>query len=138
MDRQSATGTRASGHLLARRLYLVHSVEKPWSEKVAQKQNRSHLAVQAASSFMYSPTDHWKIPELGDLFDKSMSMTEHNKEEERSTLEWLQGWGQIKVKPKSRARAQYAPKRPQIVSTAEPPCKRDCGLADSRRRARRR
>ena len=99
--------------------FIVHFVEKTWTENVAQKQNCWYLAVKAASSFMYSPADDWKTPEPGDLFDKNNSMTEQQREEERSTLEWLQGWGQIKVKPKSRARGQYVPKRPHIVSTAK-------------------
>ena len=68
---------------------------------------------------MYSPTDDWKIPKPGDLFDKNKFVTEQHREELRSTLEWLQEWCQIKVKPQSRTRGQYIPKRHQIVTTAE-------------------
>ena len=68
---------------------------------------------------MYSPTDDWKTPEPGDLFDEKASTTEQHRQEQRATLEWLQGSGQIKLKPKLKARGQSVPKRPRIVSTAE-------------------
>ena len=54
---------------------MVHSVQQPWPQKVAQH-NCSYLAVKAASSFMYTPTNNWKVPEPGDLFEKNKSMTE--------------------------------------------------------------
>ena len=57
---------------------------------MAQKQNCSYLAVKTANTFMYGPTDEWRIPKPGDLFDKDKSMTEQHREERRSTLEWLQ------------------------------------------------
>ena len=56
---------------------------------MAPRQNCVYLAVKAATSFMYSPPDHWKIPEPGDLFDKNRSMTEQHREKRRSTLECL-------------------------------------------------
>ena len=99
--------------------FIVHSAEKAWTQKVAQRQYCSYLAVKAANSFMYSPANDWKIPEPGNLVDKNKSMTGQHKEEERSRLEWMQGWGHIKGKPQSRARGQYLLKRPNIVSTAE-------------------
>ena len=37
---------------------------------MAQKQNCLYVAVKAASAFVYKPTNNWKIPEPGDLFDK--------------------------------------------------------------------
>ena len=46
-------------------------------------------------------------------------MTEQHRQEQCSTLEWLQGWGQIKAKPKLKARGQHVPKRPRIVSAVE-------------------
>ena len=91
----------------------------PRPEKVAQKQNCSYLAVKTASAFMYGPTDEWRIPEPGDLFDKDKSMTEQHREEQRSTLEWLQGWAEIKVQGTGKRRGRHVPKRPQIVSTAQ-------------------
>ena len=69
--------------------FILHSVQQPWPQKVAQKQNCSYLAVKAASSFVYKPTNDLKIPEPGDLFDKNKSMTKQHREEQRSTLEWL-------------------------------------------------
>ena len=96
-----------------------HAVQAPWPEKVAQKQNRSYLAVKNASAFMYGPTDEWRIPEPGELFDKDKSMPEQHQEEQRSTLEWLQGWTEIKVQETGKRRGRHVPKRPQIVSTAE-------------------
>ena len=66
--------------------FTVHAVQAPWPEKVAQKQNCSYLAVKTASAFMYRPTDEWRIPKPGDLFDKDKSMTEQHREEQRSTL----------------------------------------------------
>ena len=59
---------------------------------MAQRQKCSYLAVKAASSFVYKATNDSKIPEPGDLFDKNKSMTEQHREEQRSTLEWLQEW----------------------------------------------
>ena len=61
--------------------FVVHSVEKAWAQKVAQRHNCVYLAVKATSLFMYSPTDDTKIPEPGDLFDKNKSMTEQHREE---------------------------------------------------------
>ena len=95
----------------------MRSVEKVWTQKVAHRQNCSYLAVKAASSFMCSPADDCKMPERSDVFGKKKSTTEQHREEERSALEWLRVWGEIKVKPCSGARAQYVPKRPTIVST---------------------
>ena len=46
-------------------------------------------------------------------------MNEQHREEQRSTLEWLRGWGQIKVQGTDKRRGWYVPKRPQIVSTTE-------------------
>ena len=86
---------------------------------MAHKQNCSYVAVKAASAFVYKPTNDWKIPEPGDLFDKDNSMTEQHREEQRSTPEWLQEWSQIKVQPQSKRRGKYVPKRPHIASTAE-------------------
>ena len=74
--------------------------------------------MKAASAFMYRPTDECKIPEPGDLIDKGKSSEQH-REEQRSTLEWLRGWGQIKVQGKDKRWGRYVCKRPQIVSTAE-------------------
>ena len=68
---------------------------------------------------MYGPTDEWRIPEPGDLFDKGKSTTEHHRQEQRSTLEWLRGWAEIKVQGTGKRRGTYVPKRPQIVSTAQ-------------------
>ena len=42
--------------------FIVHSMEKAWMQKVVQKENGLYLAVNLASSFMYSPKDDWKIP----------------------------------------------------------------------------
>ena len=89
-----------------RKGFIVHSVEKLWLEKVAQNKNCSYLAVKAAISFMYNRTDDRNIAELGDLFDQKTSMTEQHREKQRCPLEWLQRWGQIKVKPELRARGQ--------------------------------
>ena len=86
---------------------------------MAQKQNCSYLAVKTASAFMYEPTDEWRIPEPGDLFDKDKSMTEQHREEQGSTLERMQGWADFKVQGTGKRRGRYVPKRPQIVSTAE-------------------
>ena len=100
----------------------------------AQKRNCSYLAVKTASAFIYGPTDEWRIPEPGDLFDKDKSMTEQHREEQRFTLEWLQGWAEIKVQGTGNRRGRPVPKRPQIVSTAKrPPCKKDCGRAGTPR-----
>ena len=99
--------------------FTVHAVQAPWPEKVAQKQNCSYLAAKTASAFMYGPTDEWRIPEPGDLLDKDKSMTEQHREEQRSTLEWLQGWAEVKVQGTGKRRGGHVPKRPQIVSTAE-------------------
>ena len=66
--------------------FIVHSVQQPWPEKVAQRQNCSYLTVKAAGSFVYKPTNDWKIPEPRDLFDKNKSMTEQHREEQRSTM----------------------------------------------------
>ena len=104
---------------LQRKGFISHSVEKLWMEKVAQNKNCSYLAVKAVSSFIYNRTDDQNIAELGDLFDQKTSMTAQHREEQRSTLEWLQGWGGIKVKLKLRARGQYVPKCSQIVNTAD-------------------
>ena len=87
--------------------------------KAAQKQNCSYLAVKAANAFMYRPTDEWKIPEPGNLIDKGKSMSEQHREEQCSTLEWLRGWGHIKVQGTDKRRGRSVPKRPQTVSTAE-------------------
>ena len=99
--------------------FTVHARQELLPERVAQKQNCSYLAVKAASAFVYKATDEWRIPEPGDLFDKNKSMTEQHREEQRSTLEWLQRWSQIKVQEQSKRRGKNVPKRPQIVSTAE-------------------
>ena len=99
--------------------FTVHAVQAPWPEKVAQKQNCSYVAVKTASAFMYGPTDEWRIPEPGDLFDKDKWMTEQHREEQRSTLEWLQGWAEIKVQGTGKRRGRHVPNRPQVVSTAE-------------------
>ena len=114
MDCPSATPTAGAGRggQLLREGFIVHSVGTAWTQKVAQSQICAYLAVKVASSFMYSPPDDWKIPQPGDLLDKNKSMTEKHREEQRSTLEWLQECSQIKVKPRSRARAKYVPKRP--------------------------
>ena len=112
--------------------FIVHSVQQPWPKKVAHRQNCWYLAVKAASSFVYKPTNDWNIPGPGDLFDKNKSMPEQHREEQRSTPEWLQVWSQIKVKPQLKRRGQYVPKRPQIVSTAETTLQvglRPCGYA---------
>ena len=69
--------------------FIVHAVHEPWPERVAQKHSCSHMAVKAASAFVYKPKDEWKIPESGYLFDKDKSMTEQHREGQRSTLEWL-------------------------------------------------
>ena len=89
--------------------FTVHAVQDPWPERVAQKQNCSCMVVKAASAFTYKPTDEWKIPEPGDLFNKDKSMTEQHREEQRSTLEWLRGWNQIKVQGQSKRRGKYVP-----------------------------
>ena len=68
---------------------------------------------------MYGPTDEWRIPEPGDLFGKDKSMTEQHREEQRSTVEWLRGWAEIKVQGTGKRWVSHVPKRPQIVSTAE-------------------
>ena len=86
---------------------------------MAQKQKCSYLAVKTASAFMYRPTDEWKIPEPSYVFDKGKSMTEQQREEQRSTPEWLRGWAEIKVQGTGKKRGRYVPKRPQIVNTAE-------------------
>ena len=75
--------------------------------------------MKTASAFMYGPTDEWRIPEPSDLSDKDKSMTEQHREEQRSTLEWLQGWAEINVQGTGKIRRRHVPKRPQIVSTAE-------------------
>ena len=61
--------------------FTVHAMQEPWPERVAQKHNCSCLAVKAASAFMYKPTDEWKVPEPGELFDKAKSMTEQQRVE---------------------------------------------------------
>ena len=99
--------------------FTVHAVQEPWRKKVAQKQKCSYLAVKTASAFMYRPTDEWKIPEPGYVFDKDKSMTEQHREEQHSMLEWLRGWAEIKVQRTGKRRGRYVPKRPQIVNTAE-------------------
>ena len=91
--------------------FTVHAVQEPLPEKVAQKRNCSYLALKTASAFMYMPTDEWKIPEPGDLFDKGKSMREQHQEEQRSTLEWLRGWAEIKVHGTDRRRGRYVPNR---------------------------
>ena len=74
-------------------------------------QSRQRVYVQA----------HGRVedPRTGNLFDKGKSMTEQHREEQRSTLEWLRGWGQIKVQGQTKRRGKLVPKRPQIVSTKE-------------------
>ena len=99
--------------------FIVLAVQEPCPERVAEKQKCSYVAVKPASAFLYKPTDEWRIPEPRDLFNKDKSMTEQHQEEQRSTLDGLQGWSQIKVQPHSKRRGKYVPKRPQIVSTAE-------------------
>ena len=86
---------------------------------MAQRQNCSYLAVKGASSFVYKPTNDWNIPEPGDLFDKNKSKTEHHRAAQRSTVQWLQEWSQIKVKLQWKRRDRYVPKRLQIASTAK-------------------
>ena len=97
----------------------MHAVHAPWPKKLAQKQNCSYLAVKTASAFMYRPTDEWRIPEPGDLFNKDKWMTEQHREEQSSLLEWLQGWAEIKVQGTGKRRGRHVPQRPQIISTAE-------------------
>ena len=99
--------------------FIVHSTQHPWPQKVAHKQKCSYLAVKAASALVYKPRNDCKIPKPGDPFDKHKSMTEQHREEQRSMLEWLQEWSQIKVQTQSKRWGKYVPKCPQIVSTAE-------------------
>ena len=40
-----------------RAVFIVHFVEKGYTQKVVQRQQCSYLVVKAASSFIYSPTD---------------------------------------------------------------------------------
>ena len=46
---------------------------------MAQRPSCAYLAIKAASSFICNPTDHWKIPQFGNIFHKNKSMTEQHK-----------------------------------------------------------
>ena len=39
-------------------------------------------------------------------------MTEQHREEQRSTLEWLHGWAEIKVQGTGKRRGRHVPKWP--------------------------
>ena len=94
--------------------FILHSVQEPWLERVPLKQNCSYLAVKAASAFVYKPMD-------GDIFNKVKSITEPRRDERRSTLEWLQGWRQIKVQPQSKRRGNCVVKCPRSSTMRRPP-----------------
>ena len=91
------------------------------------------MAVKTANAFMYGPTDEWRIPEPGDLFYRDKSMTEQHWEEQRSMLEWLQGWAEIKVQGTGKRRGRHVPSGPRSSAPRRPPCKKDCGRAGTPR-----
>ena len=86
-----------------------------WPRSIAARTWRPKPPARSCTS----PLNKWKIPEPGDLFNKDKSIMEQHREEQRSKLEWMHGWSQIKVQPQSKIRGKYVPKRPQIANTAE-------------------
>ena len=82
--------TNALATALGYRDNIIHAITATWAITIVQQANCVHLAVRAASSFVYRCPQDWKNPKRGDLFDRNKPMPKHHGEEQNATVEWLQ------------------------------------------------